>query len=106
MIFEFSIVNKFGTQNKFDTQSSEALSSSSPTAAIVTINFAMEGDSTALPVIRSRDDALAALSLIASDALVGECLLTAEVLWSPEDMSETLSKEEMYSYYPNLVPIS
>ena len=80
-------------------------STAAPTTAIVTINFAMEGDSTVLPVIKSRDDLHSALLLISSDALVGDCLMTAEVLWSPEDISETLSRETTYADFPNLVPI-
>ena len=83
----------------------ESTSSAAPTNAIVTINFAMEGDSTILPTIQSRDDVHTALSLIASDALVGDCLMTAEVLWCPEDISETLTREAMYADFPNLVPV-
>jgi uncharacterized membrane protein len=100
-------VNKFGTQSHFSTPSAPASAetSSAPTAAIVTINFCMEGDSTTLPVIRSREDLRTALSLVASDALVGGCLLTAEILWSPEDPSEVLTNEEVVANYPDLVPI-
>jgi uncharacterized membrane protein len=108
--FLLSQVNKWNTPvNSGDTKVTsnvvDCTSTAAPTIAIVTINFAMEGDSTILPVIRSRDDLHSALSLIASDALVGDCLMTAEVLWSPEDVSETLSREEMYADFPNLVPI-
>lgn len=90
---------------KSDIVESTGSVASAPTTAIVTINFAMEGDSTVLPVIKSRDDVHSALSLIASDALVGDCLMTAEVLWSPEDITETLSREATYVDFPNLVPI-
>ena len=105
--FLFCAVNKFGTWSHISapTAADAPEASSSPTAAIVTINFCMEGDSTLLPVIRSREDLRTALSLIASDALVGECLVTAEILWSPEDPTETLSNEEMIANYPDLVPI-
>ena len=103
-------VNKWNAPSKSGEQKvksnlAESTSGAAPTIAIVTINFAMEGDSTVLPAIKSRDDLHSALSLIASDALVGDCLMTAEVLWSPEDISETLSREEVYADFPNLVPI-
>jgi uncharacterized membrane protein len=99
-----SLVNKFGSKS-IEAKRSQEAPVSSPSVAIVTINFAMEGDSTALPKIGSRDDVHAALSMIASDALVGECLLTAEVLWSPEDPSETLTRESTIVDFPHLVPI-
>jgi uncharacterized membrane protein len=98
-------VNKFGAQSRISAPSTSSVVSSAPTAAIVTMNFCMEGDSTTLPVIRSREDLRTALSLIASDALVGGCLVTAEILWSPEDPSEILSNEEVMANYPDLVPI-
>jgi uncharacterized membrane protein len=100
-------VNKFGSQNKPDSRkrSSDGEILLSPTVAIVTINFAIEGDATKLPSIRTRDDLRHALFRISSDAQVADCLLTAEVLWSPEDSSETLSRESVYADYPDLVTI-
>jgi len=78
---------------------------SSPTMAIVTLNFAIEGDSTMMPAVRTRDDLRRALKQISADAVVSDCLLTAEVLWSPEDSSETLSRDTVYADFPDLVPI-
>ena len=109
--FQIFLVNKWNAPAKSGgavavTSNTESTTvTAAPTTAIVTINFAMEGDSTILPVIKSREDLQSALSLIASDALVGDCLMTAEVLWSPEDISETLSREATYADFPNLVPI-
>jgi len=105
--FTLYAVNKFGSQNKPDARkapSDDALGFST-TMAICTLNFAIEGDSTRLPKISTRNDLRLALNQIAADAVVADCLLTAEVLWSPEDSSETLSKEEVYADFPQLVPI-
>jgi uncharacterized membrane protein len=101
-------VNKWNAPAKKATETTATVSKTSPstpTVAIVTINFAMEGDSTLLPTIKSRENVHDALSMIASDALVGECLITAEILWSPEDPLESLSREAIYADFPNLVPI-
>jgi uncharacterized membrane protein len=88
-----------GNRNEF------GVVTTAPTVAIVTINYAIEGDQTKMPKIRSRDDVRLALSRLAADAQVGECLLSAEVLWSPEEPFETLSRDEAYADFPNLVPI-
>jgi uncharacterized membrane protein len=103
-------VNKFGSKDKSTTRRrtagvDEVPGSPSPTLAIVTLNFAIDGDATNLPVIRSRNDLRTALSKISSDARVSDCLITAEILWSPEDPAETLSRETAYSDFPFLVPI-
>jgi len=106
--YYFYAVNKFGSQNKPDARkapSDDALAGFSTTMAICTLNFAIEGDSTRLPKISTRNDLRLALNQIAADAVVADCLVTAEVLWSPEDSSETLSKEEVYADFPQLVPI-
>ena len=58
-----------------------------------------------LPGIRFRSDLLTSLTRIASDAQVGDCLLSAEVLWAPENDNEILSKEDIDADYPNLIPL-
>lgn len=73
--------------------------------AIITVNFAIEGDSTKLPEIYSIEDLRKALRRISSDAQVDDCLITAEIVWAPEDRTERLSREETYEKYPNLVPL-
>ena len=109
MIDPIGAVNKFGSESKPDARKARSaddeISFSSPTMAIVTLNYAIEGDSTELPAIRSRDDLRLALKRIAADAVVSDCLLMAEVLWSPEDSSETLSRDTVYADFPNLIPI-
>jgi uncharacterized membrane protein len=75
------------------------------TAAVVTINLCIEGDSTRIAKIRNRAELQAVLSRIASDAQVDDCLLAGEVLWSPEDRSESLAAEDIYADYPTLYPL-
>jgi len=72
---------------------------------VVSINLAIEGDSTVLPGIRYRQDVLDALSKIATDAQVGDCLLSAELLWAPEERWEVLTPNDVYADYPNLIPL-
>ena len=43
-----------------------------------------------------------ALRKIASDAKVDDCLQSAEILWTPEDRSETLTLREVVADYPEL----
>lgn len=75
------------------------------TAAIVCINISIEGDSTSLPAIRFRQDLLEALSKIAADAQIEDCLMSAEILWEPESRQEVLTADQIYASYPNLVPL-
>ena len=84
--------------------------------AVVTLNFAMmkqeeeDGsgdDAQGLPNnISTRSDLRRALRQISADAVVSDDrLLSAEILWLPEDSSETLSRDDVYADYPDLVPI-
>ena len=75
------------------------------TVAIVTINLCIEGDSTRVSQIRNRVELESALSRIASDCQVDECLLSAEVIWTPEGRTEKLTSEEVYAEYPSLFPL-
>mmetsp|Transcript_32861 Transcript_32861/g.47557 ORF Transcript_32861/g.47557 Transcript_32861/m.47557 type:complete len:433 (-) Transcript_32861:914-2212(-) len=73
------------------------------TIAVVTLILAIEGDSTVVPVpVDGTGDVADALSKIAADAKVEDCLLGAEILWAPGDASETLSEREIYADYPEL----
>lgn len=78
---------------------------SSATEAVVTILIAIEGDSTQLPSIKSRDDVMNALNRLAVDAQMDECLLSGEVSWAPELRSESLSLEDIIVDYPTLFPV-
>lgn len=103
--FERETVSKYGgVDYSLSDQRVEGSSqySSKATMAVVTIIVAIEGDSTKLPTIMSQNDVENALSRIASDAKVDDCLQTAEILWTPEERSETLTMREVISDYPSL----
>lgn len=72
------------------------------TIAVVTIMMAIDGDSTKVPTINSIQDVEEALRKIASDAKVDSCLQSAEILWTPEDRSETLTLRDVIADYPQL----
>jgi len=80
-------------------------SDSKATIAVVTIMVNIDGDSTKLPKIGSVRDVEEALRKIASDARVSDCLQGAEILWTPEDRSETLTLREVVSDYPDLMSV-
>ncbi|CAJ1968928.1 unnamed protein product [Cylindrotheca closterium] len=78
------------------------------TMAVVTLGLCIEGNSlsTRTPKqLRSRQDVRKALSQIASDAQTEDCLLSAEILWTPEDDSDFLSETDIYADYPDLYPL-
>jgi uncharacterized membrane protein len=103
--FDIEAVNKFGKYEDRSEPSNKKPSKSEPTVAIVTINYSIEGDSTKLPYIRYRKDVAEALNLIAKDSQVEDCLLSAEILWAPDNVAEVLKKDDLYVDYPNLIPL-
>jgi uncharacterized membrane protein len=72
------------------------------TMAVVTILLSIDGDKTKVPQIRSVGDVEDALRMIASDSKVNTCLQAAEILWTPEDRSESLSARDVVADYPEL----
>mmetsp|Transcript_20200 Transcript_20200/g.30315 ORF Transcript_20200/g.30315 Transcript_20200/m.30315 type:complete len:513 (-) Transcript_20200:199-1737(-) len=72
------------------------------TSAVVTIILSIDGDSTKLPTINSVADLERALTQIASDVKVDNCLRSAEVLWTPQSSGDTLSERDIIADYPNL----
>lgn len=72
------------------------------TMAVVTLLIEIDGDSTKLPSINSLENVEEALRKIASDSRVGECLQSAEILWTPEDRNEILSSRDVVVDYPEL----
>ena len=85
-----------GSSGKSSDESSKA------TMAVVTLLIYIDGDSTKVPKIRSMRDVEDALQQIASDSKVEDCLQGAEILWTPEDRSETLSARDVAADYPEL----
>jgi uncharacterized membrane protein len=102
-------VNKYGkedlSEDHQEQPSSETVHSSKATEAVVSILVAIEGDKTRLPPIKSRDDLLNSLNRLAVDAQVDECLLSAEVSWTPELRSDSLTRQDVYADYPTLYPL-
>ena len=77
-------------------------SSSKATMAVVTMVFAIDGDSTKIPRIGSISDVEEALRKIASDSKMDDCLQSVEILWTPEDRSETLTMKDVIADYSTL----
>lgn len=99
-------VNKYGGIDigQAGKQAQQAVNDKA-TAAVVTISLSIQGDRTKLPQIRSRQDVADSLSRIAADAPVEDCLLSAEVLWAPEERSDLLTDEDIIADHPNLYPL-
>jgi uncharacterized membrane protein len=72
------------------------------TMAVVTLVLAIDGDSTKIPALNSITDVQDALERIATDATVSDCLQGAEILWTPDDPSETLTTRDIVADYPDL----
>lgn len=105
--FEQETVSKYGGVDYSVRQSSSSSAGGTvrgdgATMAVVTLIFAIDGDATKVPNINSMQDVEAALSLLASNAKVDDCLQAAEILWTPEDRSETLTLREVVADYPEL----
>jgi len=78
---------------------------SDATIAVVTIIMLIDGDSTSKALssnVNSLRDVEDALSRIAADAKADACLRSAEILWTPEERSETLTMKEVLADYSNL----
>lgn len=98
-----SLSNYGGKRLTGDSKINSDSPPSSATVAIVTIHLAIEGNSLrAFDNIKSRKDLKDALSRISGDVRVEDCLLAAEVIWSPEDPTEQMTMEDIYSDFPSL----
>mmetsp|Transcript_12773 Transcript_12773/g.22267 ORF Transcript_12773/g.22267 Transcript_12773/m.22267 type:complete len:520 (-) Transcript_12773:282-1841(-) len=96
------------TRTATDSDSDSDLSSSSspPTVALVSIHLSIEGNSLRrFDKIKTRKTLKEALAQISSDAQVDDCLLAAEVIWSPEDPTEQMTMEDIYADFPTLVTL-
>lgn len=103
--FEIETVSKFGGVDYSSSSSTKLLESddeSKATMAVITLVLAIDGDSTKLHKIKGLSDVEQALKKIASDSMVGDCLQSAEILWTPEDRSETLRVQDVIADYPEL----
>jgi uncharacterized membrane protein len=104
--FEQETISKFGGVD-YSTGRSESSSgfNDKATMAVVTLVLAIDGDSTKVPAIRSLRDVEDALRKIAADVKVSDCLQGAEILWTPEDRSETLTMRDVVADYPELTTV-
>lgn len=97
-------VSKFGSEPKQAVPARDERPAESR-LAVVSVHLSILGDSTLLPAVRDRADALRALNVIAADAKVGDCLLGAEILWAPEDKDEIVTMDNLVADYPELVAL-
>mmetsp|Transcript_125872 Transcript_125872/g.187869 ORF Transcript_125872/g.187869 Transcript_125872/m.187869 type:complete len:431 (-) Transcript_125872:192-1484(-) len=72
------------------------------TMAVVTLVMAIDGDSTKVPNINSITNVEDALRMIAANSKVDDCLQSVEILWTPEERTETLSVRDVIADYPEL----
>jgi uncharacterized membrane protein len=102
--FEQETVSKFGGVDYGSSTSRDqtTIAGSKATVAVVTLVLAIDGDATKVPAIRSMRDIEDALRKIASDVKVSDCLQGSEILWTPQDASETLSYRDAIADYPDL----
>jgi len=100
--FETETVSKFGGVDYSSRLLGSDRNSNKATMAVITLVLAIDGDSTKLHKINSLSDVEQALQKIASDSMVGDCLQSAEILWTPEDRSESLSVRDVIADYPEL----
>mmetsp|Transcript_24900 Transcript_24900/g.41252 ORF Transcript_24900/g.41252 Transcript_24900/m.41252 type:complete len:492 (+) Transcript_24900:60-1535(+) len=75
---------------------------SKATMAVVTLVLSIDGDSTRVPRVGSLADVEDALRKIASDSKMDDCLQSVEILWTPEERTETLSLKDVIADYPSL----
>jgi uncharacterized membrane protein len=100
--FESETVSNYGGVDYGSRGGGGYGSDNKATMAVVTILLTIDGDSTKLPQISSVRDVEDALRKIASDSKVDTCLQSAEILWTPEDRSETLTARDVVADYPEL----
>jgi uncharacterized membrane protein len=107
--FETETISKYdgvdySSKRQMKKASGSSVSSKS-TMAVITLVLAIDGDSTNVPKINSMSDVRQALQCIATNAKVDDCLQSAEILWTPEDRSETLSLSDVMADYPELLSV-
>jgi uncharacterized membrane protein len=105
------VVNKFGSENRPDERRIDVdgiVRASGPTKAVVAFNVALGGNFVGKRPLKvsSRTDLVNLLTRIGADVqLEANTLIAAEILWSPEDSNESLTQEEIYSKYPELISL-
>lgn len=111
LFFDCAVSNVDGSktvQRKEDNTDGDNFFKPLATMAVVSLGLCIEGDSLSTGIakqVRDREDVRKALSQIATDVQTEECLLSAEVLWTPEEDTDILSEEDIYADYPDLYPL-
>ena len=73
------------------------------TCAIVTIVLSIAGDQTKpCTEMNSWQDVSDTLSLISAHVVKEDCMLSAEVLWTPERRGDVWTRRDIASFYPDL----
>ena len=96
---------------KFDRENARgaggARATSAGTFAVVSLVVAIRGTETKIDGVGSAARLQDALERLAGDALSdgGENVLAAEVLWTPDDPSEVLMREDVIRDYPGLIDL-
>jgi uncharacterized membrane protein len=108
--FERENISKFGgldtSGGKRRAFSADETKNEKATMVVVTLVLSIQGDSTKLPTkIQSASDVENALRKIAADAKVDDCLIGAEILWTPEDRNEVLTRQDVVADYPELTVV-
>lgn len=77
------------------------------TLVVVSLLAAVRGDQTDLGFVTSVNDLKRALQLLASNVVLerGELLVAGEVLWTPSEAEEVLTRSDMLLDYPELVDL-
>lgn len=77
------------------------------TQAVVSIVVAVRGQSAALRQVSSSVDVNTVLQTLASEALTdeGDNIMAVEVLWTPSEVGNTLSKRDLILDYPELIQL-
>ena len=78
---------------------------SKATMAVVTLVLSMQDDSTEISKIRSLADVEVALQRIAANVKVDDYLTGVEIMWTPLDRNETLSRLDVVTHYPELTSV-
>jgi uncharacterized membrane protein len=104
------VVNKFESENRPDDRETIGVSNNigGPTQAIVTLNIGLQGNFVGRTPFKvsDRQQLLNFLTQIGSDVqLEQNKLLSAEVLWSPEEPNDVLTNDEIVAKYPELLPM-
>ena len=109
--FELETINKFGGRYQSnevlalesDGAMSDGDDETKSTCAIVTILLSIEGDQTKPRTkMNSWQDVWDALSMMGAHVLEDDCLLSAEVLWTPERRSDVWTRRDIAAFYSDL----